>query len=89
MNNNAKKWVKVLISGKYKQITGHLKTDEGYCCLGVACDLYGKEKGIKWRKNLFLSQEGLLPDKVKKWLGLKTRDGEYKGADLTEKNDRG
>ena len=35
-------WVKALRSGEYKQTTGQLRKDDGHCCLGVACDLYGK-----------------------------------------------
>lgn len=34
-----KKWVEALRSGKYPQARGHLRTDSGYCCLGVALDL--------------------------------------------------
>lgn len=32
-------WVRALESGKYEQTSGNLKTDEGFCCLGVACNL--------------------------------------------------
>lgn len=40
------KWVRALRSGEYKQTTGVLRrTDtpglDGYCCLGVLCDLAG------------------------------------------------
>jgi hypothetical protein len=31
------KWVKALESGKYRRARGQLKTDSGYCCLGVLC----------------------------------------------------
>jgi len=36
-----KRWVEALRSGDYDQATGALRdaTLEGYCCLGVACDL--------------------------------------------------
>ncbi len=30
------KWLTALRSGEYKQCTGHLELDGGYCCLGVA-----------------------------------------------------
>lgn len=48
MNENAKKWVKALRSGEYKQGEGRLAYSKNnhealYCCLGVACDLYKKE----------------------------------------------
>lgn len=35
-----KKWCKALRSGEYKQGYGHLQTSSGYCCLGVACDVF-------------------------------------------------
>jgi hypothetical protein len=34
-----KRWVESLRSGNYKQTPGRLKTDDGYCCLGVLCEL--------------------------------------------------
>ena len=33
---NAKKWSAELRSGKYKQIKGALKKNDGFCCLGIA-----------------------------------------------------
>lgn len=33
-------WVSALRSGKYKQTKGALQNQDGYCCLGVACDLF-------------------------------------------------
>ncbi len=43
MNNNAKKWVEELKSGKWNQTIGRLcrdtKQGEAYCCLGVACEV--------------------------------------------------
>lgn len=52
MNENAKKWLKALRSGKYNQTRGHLRDSNGYCCLGVACDIYAKESGedIEWEE---------------------------------------
>ena len=32
-------WIEALESRDYKQATRALHTEEGYCCLGVACDL--------------------------------------------------
>lgn len=37
-------WVKALRSGKYKQTKGTLQNNQGYCCLGVACDLFIENK---------------------------------------------
>ena len=35
-----KKWCDALRSGKYKQGVERLQTDKGYCCLGVAVDVF-------------------------------------------------
>ncbi len=34
------KWIKALRSGDFQQCRGALKTNKGYCCLGVLCELY-------------------------------------------------
>jgi hypothetical protein len=40
MNQEIKaEWVKALRSGEYEQTRGYLRHDDGYCCLGVLCDL--------------------------------------------------
>lgn len=37
-------WIARLRSGKYKQVFGNLHVlDEGYCCLGVACEILAEE----------------------------------------------
>lgn len=33
-------WLAALRSGKYPQTTGKLQDEKGYCCLGVACELF-------------------------------------------------
>lgn len=77
-----KKWVQALKSGKYKQGRGHLKQvdqnkNEYYCCLGVLCDLYCKEKkkgfdAVVYNSAWFDSDAGgdVLPPSVQKWAGL-------------------
>jgi len=43
-----KKWVKALRSGDYEQCTGKLhKAGDGFCCLGVLCDIVGAGR---WKK---------------------------------------
>lgn len=37
------KLVAALRGGEYKQARSYLRTRDGYCCLGVLCDLYLKE----------------------------------------------
>lgn len=42
------KWVAALLGGEYKQTRGYLRTSEGFCCLGVLCDLASKEGVGHW-----------------------------------------
>jgi hypothetical protein len=86
MNKNAKKWVKALRSGKYKQGRLHLtqivKGEERHCCLGVACVLYAKEHPdfsvrVDHNKVMYDSHSYSLPSEVREWLGLKEVDGTY------------
>ena len=35
-----KKWVRALRSGEYSQTTGKLQGEFGYCCMGVACEIF-------------------------------------------------
>jgi hypothetical protein len=34
------RWLAALRSGEYKQTKEYLRTPDGFCCLGVLCDLY-------------------------------------------------
>lgn len=38
------KWIEALRSGKYVQTHSHLNNPDGYCCLGVLCDIIIKDK---------------------------------------------
>jgi hypothetical protein len=90
-----KAWVKALKSGKYKQTTEQLYDGKGFCCLGVATDLYLKEKGKEWQKetsrcygvdnefNEFETSE--LTTKIASWYGLKLKSPEvsHKGMSRT------
>jgi hypothetical protein len=43
--NFIKKWVKTLRSRKFKQCQSSLRNaDQHYCCIGVACELFGLSK---------------------------------------------
>jgi len=88
MNNNAKKWLRALRSGEYKQEAGGLHSidQEGtstFCCLGVACDLYLLEVGdlttrIHQRGQVAYGEEySYLPRQVAEWLGLWSYDGTF------------
>lgn len=50
-------WIKALKSGKYKQGRGTLRTDcDEFCCLGVLCDLYTKDRKAKKKKSIKISK---------------------------------
>lgn len=102
MNDNAKKWVAALRSGKFKQARDVLRRvtkydfkrqksvnleQPEYCCLGVACKLYEQETGDK----VDWSDNTYLPYKVRKWLGLRDDRGGSKSGrlGLAMRNDRG
>lgn len=87
LNENAKKWVKALRSGEYAQGRDVLvtvgKQYDKFCCLGVACELYQQEVGTLRVEEVGyeLSYNGnsfSLPPVVKRWLGLRTDDGQVK-----------
>lgn len=84
-----KLWVRALRSGKYKQARESLRNGDGYCCLGVACDLYMKHVshrdawksptlGYSWYKAFGV--DSVLPANVRKWLGLETSTGTLKNS---------
>ncbi len=50
-------WITALRSGEYKQGHGALQDAIGYCCLGVACVLFGQ--------NLPVHREGLYKGRLK------------------------
>lgn len=80
-------WTAALRSGKYKQTESWLRTSDGFCCLGVLCDLYlqeNPESGCQWEKlpgpyefqyrdGEYFGEEGeFLPNPVRKWAGFVT-----------------
>lgn len=75
-------WVNALRSGDYSQVTSRLHTSHGFCCLGVACDLYRNENpeyaitqyGVGDYAYFVYGSVGMhtdmLPDAVMDWLGI-------------------
>lgn len=99
MNDNVKKWVAALRSGEYKQGVRRLHTtnsEDKFCCLGVACDLYQKEVGglivevmgvqeDRQRPVAYDNNIGSLPPRVQNWLGIKGSYGDpYSGVIVNE-----
>lgn len=83
-----KKWIEALRSGEYKQGRRMLKDNQGkFCCLGVLCDIYAKEKKVDWDSpTTFFASDAELPEKVAMWAGLGKRDPELKDSKGREKS---
>jgi hypothetical protein len=70
------KWVSALRSGDYQQTQGYLHKEDGFCCLGVLCDLYGKENDVEWKLEndgtyyKFQYHTATLPLSVVEWAGF-------------------
>lgn len=107
MKNNVdpvikQKWVQALRSGQYRQQTNEkLRDDEGFCCLGVLCDLYVQQHpDVEWeqdedgRYTVLNGGDSLqggetLPPEVMQWAGLAEESGwlRYGFPSLTTLND--
>lgn len=87
MNSQIKqKWLDALRSGQYEQTRGNLRNKQGFCCLGVLCDLYSKETQTEWGNEsldfrgvkAFLGEYATLPGEVMKWAGLEESNPTFK-----------
>lgn len=82
-------WVEDLKSGKYMQgkRSLHRIEDDTYCCLGVACCTFlrcgGKLKMRKMPPGIMAYDwtATVLPEVVRRWLGLASPGGRYKRRD--------
>jgi len=55
------KWCDALTSRKYKQTKGSLRDNDGYCCLGVLCDIVDNSK---WDYTQFDNSTSFAPDDI-------------------------
>jgi len=92
------KWVSALRSGDYKQTQRRLHDENGFCCLGVLCDLYGKKNNVEWEPSthynnayMFQDMTTVLPLSVMEWAGVEDYNPHVNGGPFTlaELNDRG
>jgi hypothetical protein len=78
-------WLDALESGEYEQTTVALRDMNGFCCLGVACDVYAKATGMQWDEQApgryssvtaytMFGSDGDLPSAVMEWFGLESSD---------------
>lgn len=92
MNSKIKEaWVNALRSGNYEQDRERLRSVNGYCCLGVLCDIYAKEHHVEWKfvgieeKNpqpmdywFFQGKSEMLPENVIDWAELESENPHVK-----------
>ena len=96
MNQQVKqKWLSALRSGDYKQTQNYLHKEDGFCCLGVLCDLYGKEHNVEWKLvdagiyYEFQDKKAILPLSVIEWAGVEDGNPGIPGRSLATLNDMG
>lgn len=101
MNQEIKKlWVEALRSGEYKQTSGELRDSDGFCCLGVLCDIYKKEElEGEWAASdgtdaqIFITSHDrssqFLPSEVMHWSGLPVNPSVFDDDTLADLNDSG
>lgn len=94
-----KLWVDALRSGEYAQTTGSLRREDGFCCLGIACDVFRTHEADAWWHTTSIgafvcrgiSEAGYTHHVVKDWLGMETSAGVYGDgmSRLSADNDNG
>ena len=93
MNQQIKqKWVDALNSGEYEQQRlGQLHNPDGWCCLGVLCDIYAQEKGIDWEDYDYsesnspayiLGSSEFLPPVVAEWAEFEPHESNGENRDV-------
>ena len=94
------KWISALRSGSYKQTNSKLRnSSEGYCCLGVLCDIYSQDCKVSWVGDKIHGDVLYLPRAISQWAELESEDpivevlidetDEFKKVPLSELNDDG
>lgn len=68
-------WVEALESGDYQQVRDTLRSEWGFCCLGVACEVAmanGLDIDVREGDNVWFydGQADALPTSVQDWYGL-------------------
>jgi hypothetical protein len=77
------KWLTALESGDYKQGHGRLRTDQGFCCLGVLCEV----AGLRARHTItgfdYDASTGVVPGILASHMGMDC-DGKFSRGTLAE-----
>ena len=89
-------WISALRSGEYRQSERALRTGDGYCCLGVACDLFDTNgwrstDGGNWCYEAASERSVVnLPPRVRDAYALASMEGKYQERrSLMHLNDTG
>jgi hypothetical protein len=94
----ARKWAAALESGEYQQTKGVLRDPNGFCCLGVLCNIHAQENPEIAAKesdpDSYLGEVEVIPYQVQDWAGLSSVDGSLTTSAtgdimLAEENDKG
>lgn len=90
------RWVAALRSGDYQQARKKLRSDAGYCCLGVFCDIFGDGAWVRSSNGAWFYAMG--PDKLRvggvpplalcRSVGLSERDM-YSLVELNDDEEKG
>lgn len=91
MKRRRKLLTDALRSGDYDQCKSYLRDNGGFCCLGVACDVFAKETGrgrwvgledLGWHFQIGeQTRSRRLPDKVMGWYGFADNSVAYPDPD--------
>lgn len=92
MKTNMRRWIAALRSGKYNQTQQRLQDNEGYCCLGVACDLFIPKSELKvmHHSKILLGASPSTQPNAPQW--LKSINSDFRrrmGYSLMRANDKG
>lgn len=70
-------WLTALRSQNYKACYGALHKNDGFCALGVLCDISGLavwQKDLYSNKESYFGQVNYLPKEVREWAGLSEKE---------------
>lgn len=77
----ARKWAQALESGDYKQTVGELRNKDGFCCLGVLCNIHAQEHpkiaALETDPYSYLGEATELPFEVREWVGMNSDSGKF------------
>ncbi len=73
-------WIKAMESGKYPFARGKLRSDKGYCPLGILCDISKQGEWVMSERDTekvyynYCGQVNYLPNEVADWAELKGKE---------------